>query len=262
MGRSLLQVHTELSRDSTVTLAQLAPWAREREVDTVVVTEHYEHIGHATDWRAHQDRATVISEEYGLTILLGVEVETNEGLHVLLLPRERALTPLPVLSDRPTLDILRQATKDRWLLILAHASRYLRLVTEHVHDVERHLDGMEVWNAKYDGWFPSPRAIAVFAEIKSRQPDFVALAGVDMHRFGRPVVWCEHAGDFLQAVCNGQITLRSHFYRWSAPNVPADIGSGLLIGARFGNELYRGSRHLYRLIRNTGALLSKIGRVK
>ena len=79
---------------------------------------------------------------------------------------------------------------------------------------------------------------------------------------GRPLVWCEHQGDFLQATRDGAVTLRSRFCQWSAPRRGQDIGSGGLIWARVGNAAYRGGRRLYRQSRSVGTFVAGIGRAR
>jgi hypothetical protein len=82
-------------------------------------------------------------------------------------------------ADGPPLEFLRLIRRKGAVLVLAHPCQ-----TESAPEPEvlRELDGIEVWNTRYDGaCVPSPTALALFRKWRRIHPGLRAFQGADFH---------------------------------------------------------------------------------
>ena len=182
-----LHLHSHYSYDAKLGLAELKDILRERGASFACVTEH-------TDEMTQEAAERFVAECRALSdatfcMIPGFEI-SYEDTHIL------APGCTTFLAQHPTEAQLREWRTHAPLMILAHPHR------NGYHDRAPHgmIDGIEVWNAQYDGKLvPRNGARALLARARKEQQALRAFAGWDLHREA-------HAGGPLIAVDAPELT--------------------------------------------------------
>ncbi len=168
--RAAVHVHSDWSYDGSWSLEALAEEFGRRGYGAVLMTEHDR--GFDEDrWCAYRERCAAASVD-GTLLVPGIEYSDRANLVHLAVWGD-----LPFLGEgRPTAELLDDAVAAGGAAMLAHPERReaWRLLEEiSVGD----LAGIEVWNRKYDGWAPGPRASRLCEGHAGVAPFF----GLDFH---------------------------------------------------------------------------------
>lgn len=170
--KALLHVHSSYSYDAEPTLEQLCAWGESRELDFIFLSEHSNDFDHDKMKRfvAHCDAL----EGRACRLVPGLEFPVEGGFH-LLGYNLRAFAPLT--KPASVVDFIRG---EGGIAVLAHPARYRGRWPE--PEVLEALDGIEVWNARYDGRFlPSGTLLRQALRTRSARGRMLLLAGQDLH---------------------------------------------------------------------------------
>jgi len=162
-------VHSTWSYDGRWALEELARAFARRGYAAVLLAEHDRSFD-AGHWAAYRE-ACAAASGHGAVLVPGIEYSDAENrVHVPVWGAEPFLG-----RGRPTADLLADARAAGGVAVLAHPARrdaWRALAPEAM----ALLDGVEVWNRKYDGWAPS--AVALELSRRYELPPFV---GLDFH---------------------------------------------------------------------------------
>ena len=170
--KALLHAHSRYSYDGVRTVGELAEWGASRGLDFVFLTEHTNDFDDAKMKRlvaecdACSDRAC--------RVIPGLEFSVQGGFHLLGL-NVRRFTPLIELASAA-----RFIREQGGIAILAHPARYgARWPQE---EAIAQLDGIEAWNARYDGRFlPPGRLVEHGLRQKCASGAGLLFGGQDLH---------------------------------------------------------------------------------
>jgi PHP domain-containing protein len=170
----ILHVHSNLSYDGQNTLAEIASLAKSRGYRFVGMSEH-------SDTFEPQKMAYFVDEcrrlsDASFLMIPGLEFTCDNRLHLLALGIDRYTD-----STNPAL-VARFVNAQGGLAILSHPGRYGYQIPS---GLEMLLDGIEVWNAGYDGRFiPNDRSIRLWKSLHARNNLLRAFGSQDLHAVG------------------------------------------------------------------------------
>jgi hypothetical protein len=170
--KGALHIHSSISHDGTMSMAELSLFFRERKFDFILITEHSESIsdGVTNELIDECDRCS----SSGFLIIPGLEFGCRDELHILGLGVSRISE-----SDDP-LEVVRHIRQQGGVAVLAHPTK-----KEYSLDGAwiGELDGVEIWNSAYDGKFlPQAKSIRTFKELAQKNPHLKPFAGMDLHQ--------------------------------------------------------------------------------
>jgi PHP domain len=170
----ILHVHSNLSYDGQNTLAEIASLAKSRGYQFVGMSEH-------SDTFEPKKMAYLVDEcrrlsDASFLMIPGLEFTCDNRLHLLGLGIDRFTD-----VRHPAL-VARFVKAQGGLAILSHPSRYGYQIPS---GLEMVLDGIEVWNAGYDGRFiPNDRSIRLWKSLRARNQSLCAFGSQDLHAIG------------------------------------------------------------------------------
>jgi hypothetical protein len=163
-------VHSSWSYDAEWSLQDIAAAFRRRGYDAILMSEHDRSFTHER-WLEYQ-RACEEASSDDILLVPGIEYEdTDNVVH----------TPvwgidIPFLgAARPTLDLLRSASSEGAVAVLAHPWRR-NAIARYDPQWAPMLTAIEIWNRKYDGVAPHPRSNEVM-----RQHGLRPIVALDFH---------------------------------------------------------------------------------
>lgn len=170
--KALLHVHSNYSYDGQPSLENLASWGESRGLGAILLSEH------TNDFDGEKMNRFVVHcdalARERCRLVPGLEFPVRGGFHLLgFSVREFAPIVDPVSAVRFIHD-------QGGLAVLAHPARYKGAWPDDTMLAD--LDGIEVWNARYDGRFvPSERVLAASEAVIKRQPHLSRYCGQDLH---------------------------------------------------------------------------------
>lgn len=210
-----LHLHSTYSYDAKLSLVELKAVLQARGVACALMTEH-------TDEMTFEKAQAFIAECAALSddmflFVPGFEISYS-STHIL------APGCTTFIAQHATRDQLLEWRKSAPLLILAHPHRNgyrTDMIPEGI------LDGIEIWNAQYDGKVvPRTGARKLFDRVRGSRQDFGAFAGWDFHRAahaGGPTIALDvptlTTDAVLAALHAGMYTLRSSVVEVSSRGV-------------------------------------------
>jgi hypothetical protein len=208
--KGALHVHSSLSHDGTLTIAQLVEWYKFRRYNFFALGEHSQDMDDAKI-RQMQEQSAQHSRD-SFCVIPGLEYSCRGGFH---------LFAAGSVEKIPDVDAVAVATKARaagGFVVLAHPSRVKwRCPAELMQAV----DAAEFWNVTYDGkYLPSFRAPAEFRRMRQANPRILVTAGQDFHcrqGFYDVAVYIKAASVSADAILaeirQGRYEIRSRFFR-------------------------------------------------
>lgn len=201
----VLHLHSNYSYDAKLSLAELREILRARGLSFALMTEHTDELTEERA-RAFVRECEALSDD-SFVFIPGFEVSYKDT-HILM-PGSRMF-----LTNHASEEEVVAWRKESALAILAHPHRN-GYRTSHIP--EGVLDGIEVWNAQYDGKrFPRNGGRELYKKLRSENPSLLAFAGWDFHReahAGGPVLVIElpsfSEASILEALKKGAYTLDS-----------------------------------------------------
>jgi len=176
MVTGIVHVHSHFSSDGFYSIADLADFAREAGFRFVGLTDHAEDLT-SDDVKCLRRECEQHSNE-SCTVIPGLEFRCSGGIHIL---------GLGVADHIPSSNPVVVASEIRakgGLAILAHPSRASQNGGSELYAT---LDGIEIWNAAYDGRFVPPLSnLRLLQEARNTNPAILAFGGTDLHWLHRP----------------------------------------------------------------------------
>ena len=240
-AKGALHIHSQLSHDGTLTIAELASWYRGKGYQFLAMGEHAEDLNVAKVQALVDESARNSDDKF--CVLPGIEFAVTRHMHIVGLGVTRLIPP----NDPVT--VVHEIHQQGGFAILAHP---MRIGWQCAADVLQAIDAAEIWNVGYDGkYLPSPVALSGFRGMQQLNPNLLAVASHDFHRTAsyydlgiEMEVALLSREPILQNLQNGRYVNRSRFFRADARARVSPIRAGLL------NIISRQLRH----IRNVRAL--------
>jgi len=174
--RGIIHVHSEFSRDGLSSIADLADFAREAGFRFVGLTDHAEDLC-PHDMESLQQECEAHSDESCLMIP-GLEFRCSDEIHILGLGIAKEIVSTDAVSAA------REIQAWGGLAILAHPSRN---EYQFPRELWVSLNGIEIWNAGYDGRFVPPLAnLRLLQEARTANHNILGFGGEDLHIWDRP----------------------------------------------------------------------------
>jgi predicted metal-dependent phosphoesterase TrpH len=167
----IIHVHSTLSYDGRHSLEELAALGRQRGYGFVGITEHSDTMDVAK--MAHLVAECERLSDHNVKLIPGIEFTCENDLHLIGLGVEQY-------ADSKDPVWLAGFIRDHGgVSIIAHPSRYNYEIPVALTNV---IDGIEIWNANYDGRFiPNDRSITLWQERRLQNWNLVATGGQDLH---------------------------------------------------------------------------------
>lgn len=174
-ARGIIHVHSDFSRDGFCSVKDLAEFAREAGFGFVGITDHAEDLS-AGDVKELSQNCKTYSDE-SFVMIPGLEFRCTDGLHIL---------GLGVREGIEDVDPVRVASRIRQqggVAVLAHPSASGHRCPRELSAV---LDGIEIWNARYDGrYVPAMANVRLLEEVREINPAVAGFGGADLHVLDR-----------------------------------------------------------------------------
>lgn len=169
MYTAVAHVHSTFSFDGKVPLHELAALFRAKGVQVVLMSEHVEPLDVASV-RRFIDECAQLSDD-SLLLLPGLELEYYNVLAY-------GITDVPEWDDPR--ELVEPFRNQGAYLALSHPAKLHASAEEVAFPV---VEGVEVWNNKYDGKGAlRPASLALYRELAERRPELTPLCGLDFHR--------------------------------------------------------------------------------
>ena len=174
--RGIIHVHSDFSRDGLHSVADLADFAREAGFQFVGLTDHAEDLT-SEDMRELRLQCEKHSDE-SCVMIPGLEFRCSGDIHIL------GIGITDDISSTDPVAVSSQIQSLGGLAILAHPGRNGYQFPPELFGV---LDGIEIWNAGYDGRFVPPLAnLRLLGKARGTNPAVLGFGGADLHSFHRP----------------------------------------------------------------------------
>lgn len=168
--RVAVHVHSDWSYDGSWSLPEIAGAFARRRYKAVLMAEHDRGFDEQR-WRAYCAACRELSDGDFL-IVPGMEYgDARDVVHIL------TWGELPFFGEcLDTGHLLAQVRNAGGLTVFAHPLRR-RAISHLKPEWAASLDGIELWNRKYDGWAPCQAS----SELLARSDDLIPFVGLDFH---------------------------------------------------------------------------------
>ncbi|MGI8497994.1 MAG: PHP domain-containing protein [Gemmatimonadaceae bacterium] len=170
MLKGALHVHSVYS-DGDLTLGELRDRFLRAGCDFACVTDHADAFDQARV-REYERECTTLSDER-FRFVPGLEFGCVRRMHIV----GYGVTALAD-SDEPQ-QVIDHIARAGGVSVIAHPASH---AFEWIETFQTLPDGVETWNAKYDGRYaPRPATFALVRRLQLRRPDVRAFYGIDLH---------------------------------------------------------------------------------
>jgi hypothetical protein len=246
--RGVIHIHSKHSFDGTLTLPQLAALSKEKRIDFLVLTDHGD-----SDYFNTEKMETLIEEckkvsNEEFIIIPGLEFMC-EDMHIL------AIGIKEYFAEQKLEKLIDRIHQLGGLAILGHISYYAQIPYERL----KNLDGVEVWNPRYDSRFsPSRKSLRALEKFKKQNDKILAFTGLDLHE---KQSWCNitstvradelQSEQIIKSLREGKFYSSNGFIKFNPTNDPSRVKKIIFIvtnaAYQIGNKLKRqGTKILYR----------------
>ncbi len=172
----VIHVHSDFSKDGLCSVAELADFARDSGFGFVALTDHAEDLS-GDDVKA-LGRECEKSSDPSFVMIPGLEFRCSGGIHIL------GLGIRDHIWRRDPLEVASQIRVRGGLAILAHPGGSEDRCPRALGEL---LDGIEIWNAAYDGRVAPPVAnIRLLENMRHFNPAIAGFGGADLHGLHLP----------------------------------------------------------------------------
>jgi hypothetical protein len=146
-----------------------------------------------------------------LILIPGIEFSCDGGYHII------GLGINAFIEARDPVDVIESIHAQNGFAILAHPSRYAYKIAENLLNV---MDGIEVWNAVYDGrYVPGHGSLFLLNNLNKTGYSLLAFGGLDLHRLSElPNIYltlsdCDLDGNaIMRHLRNGHFTIHNFLF--------------------------------------------------
>ncbi len=170
--RGALHVHSKLSRDGTMTIAELVRWYTQNGYQFLAMGEHAEDLDQAKVQALREQCIENSNDTF--CVIPGIEFAGNNDMHII------GIGVVRLICAKDPLTVVREIHKQGGLAVLAHPKR---IGWQCPAEVLLAVDAAEIWNVGYDGkYLPSVKALGGFRRMQQINPKLLAVASHDFHR--------------------------------------------------------------------------------
>jgi|HubBroStandDraft_6_1064221.scaffolds.fasta_scaffold131521_3 hypothetical protein len=170
--RGALHVHSKLSRDGTLTIAELVDWYRGNGYQFLAMGEHAEDLDERKEQELSQQSMANSNDRF--CVIPGIEFAGNNDIHIV------GIGAACLIRGRDPVEVAREIHGQGGFAVLAHPKRIGWTCPSNVLLA---VDAAEIWNVGYDGkYLPSPKAMGGFRRMQQVNPKLLAVASHDFHR--------------------------------------------------------------------------------
>jgi predicted metal-dependent phosphoesterase TrpH len=211
--KGALHIHSVLSHDGKLTIAELARWYWDKGYDFIAIGEHSQDLDEEKICLLREQCAA--SSNNNFCVIPGVEFSCRGGFHIF------GFAAVGVTREVDPLAVVREIHALNGLAILAHPGKYR---WECPQEVLRELDAAEIWNVRYDGkYLPAFQAPGAIERMRRANPKLLAIVGHDFHaKQGFYAVGIEmEVGtlgpeDIFEGIRRGAYEIRSRYFSTTA----------------------------------------------
>lgn len=170
--KGAVHLHTTLSHDGVMSLAQLAAFLKGKGYDYMALTEHSYDVDDESMQSLVEEAARLSSPDF--TIIPGLEFRCHGWVDII----GYGVTKL--VNDENASTVIDHIHRHGGVAVFAHPN-----VRDYPIDNSwvAMLDGCEIWNVSNEGKFlPRPGAIRKFEKLAQVRPGMLAFTGLDLHR--------------------------------------------------------------------------------
>jgi hypothetical protein len=240
----IIHAHSKFSYDGEHALDELVALARRRGFEFIAMTEHTDTLNGNQMSRFVQECRRLSDSQF--LVIPGIEFVCSNDLHILGLG-------IALLTDSqdPTF-VARFIHEQGGLAIIAHPSRNGYKIPA---GLAAFIDGVEVWNARYDGWFvPNDLAISLRKNLQKDRSVIIAVGGQDLHEmksrgFVKTIVACDKLSQttILKALKEGSFWISNSYLKLDPAALDEHLRLAFIACAR---RIYLLARSVGRPIRN------------
>ena len=169
--KGALHVHSTLSHDGTMTIAELAEWYMTRGYQFIAIGEHSQDMSEEKVEILKKQSANHSCDAF--CIIPGIEYSCHGGIHIF------GLGALGLTREMDPVAVAEEIRAQGGLAILAHPYRYN---WDCAPELLKAVNAVEIWNVTYDGkYLPSARAPEALYSMRRINPQLLAIAGQDLH---------------------------------------------------------------------------------
>jgi hypothetical protein len=208
--KGALHVHSTLSHDGTLSIAELAEWYARRGYHFVALSEHSEDLDVERIETLRRESTDHSSRLF--LVIPGIEFSCAGGIHI------PSLGVITLIQEQDPVVVIRKVHQLNGYAILAHPRR---IRWKCPPEVLLEVNAVEIWNVGYDGkYVPSHQAFDAFRRMQQTNPTILAVVGQDFHRReGFYDAWIEmetpelSAQEILLNLHRGEFEIRSRLFR-------------------------------------------------
>jgi hypothetical protein len=174
--RGIIHVHSDFSEDGFHSVADLGDFARETGFSFVGLTDHAEDLS-PRDMANFRQECEKHSGD-SCVLIPGLEFRCSGDVHMLGLGINDGI------HDDDPVKVATEIRRRGGLAVLAHPGRNGYQCPAELYPV---LNGIEIWNAGYDGRFVLPLAnLRLLQEARTANHNILGFGGEDLHIWDRP----------------------------------------------------------------------------
>ncbi len=170
--RGIIHVHSKFSYDGRNTLEEIARLGRRRGYGFVGMTEHSDTFD-AEKMKRLVDECGRLSDPT-FVLMPGIEFTCENNLHLMGIGIERFT------EEKDPIRVARFIRMQGGLAVVSHPSRYAYQIPD---GLENEVDGIEIWNAGYDGRFvPNDQSMGLLCSLRRSNGALRGFGGQDLHQ--------------------------------------------------------------------------------
>jgi hypothetical protein len=170
--KGALHVHSILSRDGTMTMAELAKYFKGKGYQFLAMGEHAEDLDETKIQTLREQSAANSDDQF--CVIPGIEFAVSREIHIV------GIGTINLVHQENPVHVARQIRAQGGMPILAHPKRF---GWDCPPEVLLAVDAVEIWNIGYDGkYLPSAKALPAFGRMQQVNPKLLAIASHDFHR--------------------------------------------------------------------------------
>lgn len=170
--KGIIHVHSNLSYDGQHSLNEIAAFAKKRGYSFVGMSEHSDTLD-AEKVAAYVKECECVSTPECL-IIPGIEFTCENNLHLL------GFGMKDYTDSKDPVEVAQFIQRNGGVAVVAHPKRYEYQIPP---ELVPFLNGIEVWNAGYDGRFvPNDRTLRLLEQLRRSNGSLCAFGGQDFHQ--------------------------------------------------------------------------------
>ncbi len=170
--KGIIHAHSNFSYDGQHSLEEIAKFAKKRGYSFVGMTEHSDTFD--KDKMSDYVKKCRSVSDLEFILIPGIEFTCERNLHLLGLGIEHFT------DSKDPISVAKFVKAQGGLAIVAHPSRYDYKIPV---GLEGEINGIEVWNAGYDGrFFPNDCSLNLLKDFRSHSKKILAFGGQDLHQ--------------------------------------------------------------------------------